>query len=379
MANTPYGKLGSEDILSAHINGLQYGINNVESILNMKTASKTGQALAPVIDMEDNTLRYRIYEATDRNWLTSPAPVIKRNGTAVNSNEYVMQPAYGVVVFNVPQSSSDAITADFTHVTNGSTRLETIEGNVSANASQLSTNTTQIATNTQDIATNKQGLIDVNARVDGIGAQSEVQGVIDPTKTYYANAKFNGTLSNQKTAVNIGMLAGSIDCVPFYVEYPTTFDAIRITVGSTSTSGNVIMGIYDTKDLRPFNKLAETAVTAVSSTSGAQVVNLTAPVVLQAGMYWLCRYNSTAVSLDGYATKNDNGTTGIIEIKRPTNSAIINEGGTNGVFFGVRSEGYGASLTALPTTLPMVGNATNTTRYIKRDTFGLIWARSVKA
>lgn len=379
MANTPYGKLGSEDILSAHINGLQYGINNVESILNMKTASKTGQALAPVIDMEDNTLRYRIYEATDRNWLTSPAPVIKRNGTAVNSNEYVMQPAYGVVVFNVPQSSSDAITADFTHVTNGSTRLETIEGNVSANASQLSTNTTQIATNTQDIATNKQGLIDVNARVDGIGAQSEVQGVIDPTKTYYANAKFNGTLSSQKTAVNIGMLAGSIDCVPFYVEYPTTFDAIRITVGSASTSGNVIMGIYDTKDLRPFNKLAETAVTAVSSTSGAQVVNLTAPVVLQAGMYWLCRYNSTAVSLDGYATKNDNGTTGIIEIKRPTNSAIINEGGTNGVFFGVRSEGYGASLTALPTTLPMVGNATNTTRYIKRDTFGLIWARSVKA
>ncbi|HEY8414989.1 MAG TPA: hypothetical protein VIK99_04380, partial [Thermaerobacter sp.] len=117
MAQTPFRDLGSVDILAAHVSGLQHAVNKIEQVLNMRTSSVTGHVLTPVTDQDDPALRYRIYEGSIRNWLEDPAPVIRRNGQVVPSSEYVLHPAYGVVVFHQQQAANAQITADFTCVT----------------------------------------------------------------------------------------------------------------------------------------------------------------------------------------------------------------------------------------------------------------------
>lgn len=116
MAKTPFKDLGSVEILSGHINGLQHAINKIEEILDMRTNIATQHQLNPVADQDEPALRYRIYEGTIRNWLEDPAPVIYRDGSVVQPTEYTVYPAYGVVVFNEQQSPTSQITADFSYV-----------------------------------------------------------------------------------------------------------------------------------------------------------------------------------------------------------------------------------------------------------------------
>ena len=130
MAKTPFVDLGSQNILSAHISGVQHSLNKVEEVLGMKTAAKTGHVLTAVADQADATLHNFIYEGSIRNWLNVPSPVVKRNGQIVPQNEYEIQPAYGVVVFNVQQDPADEITADFTHVTNDSSVIDNLDARV---------------------------------------------------------------------------------------------------------------------------------------------------------------------------------------------------------------------------------------------------------
>lgn len=116
MAKTPFKDLGSVEILSGHISGLQHALNKIEEVLNMRTNVATQHKLNPVADQDDPALRYRIYEGTIRNWLEDPTPVIYRDGAVVQPSEYRIYPAYGVVVFNEQQSPASDIRADFTYV-----------------------------------------------------------------------------------------------------------------------------------------------------------------------------------------------------------------------------------------------------------------------
>lgn len=382
MAKTPYGKLGSQDILSAHLNGLQYAVNNVEDALNLKTTAITGHALAPVTDMDDPTLRYRIYEGSVRSWLVTPSPVIKRNGVVVDTAEYLIQPAYGVIVFHVQQDSAVNITADVTHVSSGSTRLEAIEtetAKVSGINTRLGTAEGEIDALQTNLSTVQGDITNLDGRVDtleanggGGGASLPYMEELNPDLTWIANSKRGSTLSNQTTAVNVGMGAGTIDAFPFFVEYDLEFDAMRtVTGGGNSTTTNMIAGIYSNKGVAPFELLAETAVYN-ATTAGEKVNALLAPVTLKRGLYWLARYQSAGIALDGYASKNADGTTHLIPIKRPTDLTIVNENGTNGVLIGVRTANLGA-LSALPATFPAIG--AGATEYLGRDTWGLVWAR----
>lgn len=116
MAKTPYSDVGSEDILSAHLSGLQHDINKIQEVLNMKTAEARNFELKPVTDQDDPSLRFRIYEGDLRNWLLDPLPVIYRNGVRVNESQYELKAPYGAIVFKTQQKASDRITADFTYV-----------------------------------------------------------------------------------------------------------------------------------------------------------------------------------------------------------------------------------------------------------------------
>src|SRR5690554_4885602 len=111
LSKTPYRDLSSEAILSAHISGLQHDMNKIQEVLDMRTSSVTDHELKPVNDQEDASLRYRIYEGSIRNWLDNPAPSVYRNSSLVNPEEYIIEPAYGVVIFHEMQTPSDNITA----------------------------------------------------------------------------------------------------------------------------------------------------------------------------------------------------------------------------------------------------------------------------
>jgi conjugal transfer/entry exclusion protein len=126
MAITPYRDLKTEDILAAHISGLQHSVNKIEEVLNMKTQIVINETLYPVTDQDDPSLRYRIYEGKIRGWLDNPAPVIYRNGEVVPASEYVISPGHGVVVFHQQQLSTDEISADFDCVIAESSVLEQI-------------------------------------------------------------------------------------------------------------------------------------------------------------------------------------------------------------------------------------------------------------
>ena len=152
MAQTPYNSLKSEDILAGHISGLQTDINKIQNVLNMKTGTRSGHKLNPVADQDDPALRYRIYEATERNWLDTPAPVIYRNGVVVDTSEYILQAPYGVVVFHEQQNSTDNITADFTYVLGASTKIETIDNNISTVNQQISQLDAEISVQADQIA-----------------------------------------------------------------------------------------------------------------------------------------------------------------------------------------------------------------------------------
>jgi hypothetical protein len=290
---TPYGKLGSEDILSAHINGLQYGINNIETVLNMKTATKTAQTLAPVIDMDDNTLRYRIYEASDRNWLASPAPVIYKNGVQVSSSQYAMQPAYGVVVFTAPQLSTDVITADFTHVTNDSTRIDDMQ-----------------------VQTDKVSGIDTRLTK----AEATIARKLPkPAGLWYTHSNGNA-MAGYATGVAVGV--NRMEAFPIVFDEQVTLDKMRVNI--SAVAGTLLkMGIYSDNNGYPNTKIAETAEVDTTTTGYKEVAFTTGNVTLQAGIYWLVRWQNGGLSIsDGMRD------VGAINIPDPLDATTLDASGT---------------------------------------------------
>jgi hypothetical protein len=366
MTTTPYGKLGSQDILSAHINGLQFGINNLETALNLQTTVST-ETLVAVTDMDDTTLRYRIYEATNRNWLTSPAPVIKRNGTVVSASEYVIQPAYGVVVFNVQQAGTDVITADVTYVNSTSSRLSTIETNIASNTSAVSANTSSISS--------------LSGRVTTLeGGASTVASGYYPASTTLLNADVQslylntviggaGSTAGAVASTNITMASNTIDAFPVFIDAPMTFDRMRVTVGTSSVSANIILGIYTNANMQPAQLVAQTALTAITSASGVQTLNLTSAVTLSEGLYWFVRYQSAGAKFDGF-TYN---TTNFLKIQSSTTANNNTTGATTPTnLLGIRT-GTLSTLSALPSAFPAVGSGASDSKYLARDTFGVVY------
>jgi hypothetical protein len=317
--------------------------------------------------MDDTTLRYRIYEATNRNWLTSPAPVIKRNGTVVSASEYVIQPAYGVVVFNVQQAGTDVITADVTYVNSTSSRLSTIETNIASNTSAVSANTSSISS--------------LSGRVTTLeGGASTVASGYYPASTTLLNADVQslylntviggaGSTAGAVASTNITMASNTIDAFPVFIDAPMTFDRMRVTVGTSSVSANIILGIYTNANMQPAQLVAQTALTAITSASGVQTLNLTSAVTLSEGLYWFVRYQSAGAKFDGF-TYN---TTNFLKIQSSTTANNNTTGATTPTnLLGIRT-GTLSTLSALPSAFPAVGSGASDSKYLARDTFGVVY------
>lgn len=296
MAKTPYSDLGSQDILSAHISGLQHDINKIQEILNMKTAKVTNHTLNPIADQDDPSLRYRIYEGSIRNWLKSPAPIIYRDGVQVNKNEYEIQEAYGVVVFHAQQRAQDRISADFTHIINESIAME-------EKASQ------------SDLMSLQQDVSNLDQRVEVLeqsGGGGTLQ--IDGLYPYYPNSgsyfthfrrdyhpiKSDENAYNPNTHIpawNILVYGNTIDAFPLPVERKMRFNKAGIMVGDSSgSSAKCRIGIYKDDNFRPGNLLFQSPeITAAVGTWGVKDIDWE----LDAGFYWLAVHHGNSANYNG--------------------------------------------------------------------------------
>ncbi len=120
MANTPFDDLGTEEILSTRISGIQDAVKNIEQSLNMDTEAVANESLTLLADTMG---RYRIAEAIGkRNWLNSPAPVIEQyiegSWTQISTG-FDIDYAGGAVIF-ADDKVGEQFRASFTRVKNTS-------------------------------------------------------------------------------------------------------------------------------------------------------------------------------------------------------------------------------------------------------------------
>ncbi|GEM_PF-4666150 len=114
MAKTNWQDPQSTEIISPHISGLQEAAGKIEESIGLPTISETGMVLSEVFISNDD--RYRIFQAPQgkRNWVASPTPIIKKNGTIINS-DFIIDFGGGAVIFTNPIAGSDILTADATY------------------------------------------------------------------------------------------------------------------------------------------------------------------------------------------------------------------------------------------------------------------------
>jgi hypothetical protein len=115
---TNYQDPQTSEIRSTHISGAYEALGKIEDILDMQLQAETGVALNHVftqyLDPPTNSIvEYRIYQAPagKRNWASSPAPVIKKNGVAITEG-YTIDYAGGAIIVSPGAISTDAFTAD---------------------------------------------------------------------------------------------------------------------------------------------------------------------------------------------------------------------------------------------------------------------------
>ncbi|WP_422123705.1 hypothetical protein DHX103_02530 [Planococcus sp. X10-3] len=334
MAINQFQDLNSEDILSAHISGLQHAVNKVEQVLDMKTVEKTNHKLVAVTDQDDPTLHHVIYEGTSRNWLINPAPVIKRNGLVVPETEYDIQPAYGVVVFKNQQGAEYNITADFTQVIGESQTID-----------------------------------DINNRFNKFTTFATFQS----PGTYATNSPM-GNPQLLMTSVNAGIK--NMDLFPFIVTQPTTYDRIGIPYASNIGGTATRMGLYNSNaNDMPYQLLAQTALVANPTTEPAPgqfafISGAIPEITLQPGVYWLARYADATINYYGIDVLQAYGL-----------GNAFGDFPNASQFGGARAYGfYGYRVTAtytegLPNEVPVLGSAADNLRYLERNGIANPWIR----
>lgn len=286
MAQTPYHDLASQDILSAHISGLQHDINKMQAVLEMKTAQATGHVLTPVADQDDPTIRYRIYEGTIRNWLDNPAPVIYRNGVQVNPNEYEISPAHGVVVFHDQQNSNDTISADFTYITNTSAWRQSIDGSIGS----IPTLQQTVNRHAQLFANNPSG-VEPFYPVSGTYV-SHFRRDYNPI-----NSDGSANVNSHVPAFRILVYGNTIDAFPFPVTTKTRFSKAAMKLNSASTDVPLRIGIYRDSGLRPSELLFQSPVITIPAAGGWGMVDI--DWELDPGFYWIARHDGATAYYDG--------------------------------------------------------------------------------
>jgi photosystem II stability/assembly factor-like uncharacterized protein len=114
MAKTNWQDPKTSEVRSTHISGLQEAVGKIEESIGIESIAETNIPLSEVYIAEAD--RYRIFQAPEgkRNWLNSPAPVIKKNGSTI-TNDFEIDYGGGAIVFTTPVLGTDTLTADVTY------------------------------------------------------------------------------------------------------------------------------------------------------------------------------------------------------------------------------------------------------------------------
>ncbi len=117
MTKTNWQDPRSTEIRSTQISGLQEAIGKIEESICINTLTESKVPLPEVfISNED---RCRIFQAPEgkRNWLSSPPPIIKKNGIVI-TDDFEIDYGGGAVIFTTPISEVDVLTADISYTAN---------------------------------------------------------------------------------------------------------------------------------------------------------------------------------------------------------------------------------------------------------------------
>jgi len=123
MAKTNWQDPQTSEIMSPHVSGLQDAVRKIEEAIDIETVSEEGIELSEVYISESD--RYRVYQAPvgKRNWLNSPAPIIKKNGGEITEG-FTIDYGGGAIIVSPSATSEDAFTADVTYTQPVSTGLK---------------------------------------------------------------------------------------------------------------------------------------------------------------------------------------------------------------------------------------------------------------
>ncbi|HEY8400955.1 MAG TPA: hypothetical protein VIK89_06820 [Cytophagaceae bacterium] len=113
---------GTREIRSTDISGLQEIVSKLERSVGMGTVSETNIPLTEVYISEND--RWRIFQAPvgKRNWVSSPAPVIKKDGVVINSG-FVIDYGAGAIILATNDTEEHTYTADATYIKSLQTSL----------------------------------------------------------------------------------------------------------------------------------------------------------------------------------------------------------------------------------------------------------------
>lgn len=305
MANTPYKDLRSQDILSAHLSGIQHDINKIQDVLNMQTKSVEGHELVAVNDQDDPALRYRIYEGTIRNWLDEPKPVIYRNGSEVSENEYSLQAPYGVIVFKEQQSADDEIVADFSYINSDSKTINDIESDIDI---IIDEELKKINEEIEKLKDNGSGGGDLPDNINILGGVSPFYMASGSYMSHYKRnydpvTEDGYNTQSHKPSFNVLVYGDTIDAFPFPVTAETTFKQAGIMLGDgSSDSVDVRIGLYkDNGKLYPSELVFQSPIITVNPNSWGYVdINVTIP----AGLYWIARHDGNTAYWNGLASRS---------------------------------------------------------------------------
>lgn len=113
---------GSSEIQSPLIAGITEGLNKLSSVLNLKTGTLEDVQLTAVSIDNDEKNKNRIFEANfgNRLWLSSPAPVIKKNGAEItqSGSNFTIDYIGGSITFSAESkpADGDVITVSATYI-----------------------------------------------------------------------------------------------------------------------------------------------------------------------------------------------------------------------------------------------------------------------
>lgn len=208
MAKTNWQDPKTSEIRSTHISGLQEAVGKLEESIGIETVSETNIPLSEVFISNDD--RCRIYQAPEskRNWLLSPAPIIKKNDSII-TDDFEIDYGGGAVIFTTPIQETDVVSVDATYTkkveekklstedftTEEKNKLKNIDEG--ANKTILSDN---ISSNDSTIAASSKAVKILNDKVNKKVDKVEGKGL--STNDYTNEEK----IKNQTNAENISAL-----------------------------------------------------------------------------------------------------------------------------------------------------------------------------